>query len=143
MFALAPVFPAVAIALALLRYRLYDIDRVISRTTSYVIVTAVVLAVYFLAVTAATRLLSHSDTVIVAGATLLAAAVFQPVLRRVQRAVDHRFNRARYDAARIVDEFGRELGGEVDSESIASDLMSAVERTLQPMSATLWVRGLG
>ncbi len=141
MFAVAPVLPAVAIAIALMRYRLYDIDRVISRTTSYAVVTAVVLIVYFAVVTTASRIFNHSDAVVVAAATLLAAAVFQPILRRVQRAVDHRFNRSRYDASRIVDDFGRQLRHDVDTVSIESGLILAIEETLQPAQASLWVRG--
>jgi hypothetical protein len=141
--ALAALLPVLAIVVALLRYRLYDIDRVISRTASYAIVTGFVLAVYFAAVTTATRLLNGAGPLVVAAATLLAAALFRPALSRVQRAVDRRFNRSKYDTSRILENFGHQLRHELDAHSIETDLVVAVQKTLQPALATLWVRGSG
>jgi hypothetical protein len=139
--AVAALLPAAAIVIALLRYRLYDIDRVISRTASYAIVTGFVLILYFAAVTTATRLLNGAGPLVVAAATLLAAALFRPALSRVQRAIDRRFNRSKYDASRILENFGHQLRNELDADSIGTDLVMAVQETLQPALATLWVRG--
>jgi hypothetical protein len=127
-----------ACGLAILRYRLYDIDRVISRTTSYALVTGILLATYGVIVTAATRLLPDASTLAVAGATLAAAALARPLYRRVQHSVDRRFNRARYDAERTVDAFGTRLRHEVHPESVRDELVSAVAQTLQPASVRLW-----
>ena len=135
------VLPPLAITIALLRYRLYDIDRVISRTASYAIVTGLLVATYGVIVTAVTRLLPTSSTLAVATATLAAAALARPVYRRVQGAVDRRFNRARYQAQLTIDAFGARLRNEVDSDNVARDLAGVVSQTLQPSGITLWVRG--
>ena len=130
----------VTTGIAILRYRLYEIDRVISRTTSYAIVTGLLLATYALIVTGLTRLLPDSSTLAVAAATLTAAALARPLYRRVQHAVDRRFNRARYDAERTVDDFGTRLRNEVDTTVVSDDLVRVVQKTLQPQGAALWLR---
>ena len=132
--------PPLAIALALLRYRLYDIDRVISRTASYAIVTGALLVIYALVVTSVTRLLPDSSTLAVAAATLAAAALARPLLRRVQGSVDRRFNRARYDAQRTVEVFGARLRHEIDSATVERDLRGVVLQTLEPTSVSVWLR---
>jgi hypothetical protein len=135
-YALIPV----SIGVAVLRYRLYDIDRIISRTLAYLAVTAVVLAVYAGVIALTTRLLPVTSAFSVAAATLAAAAVFRPALRKVQTAVDHRFNRARFDASRASEEFGAQLRHEVNPYAISADLIGVINRTLQPAAVHLWLR---
>jgi hypothetical protein len=139
-FALATATLPVACGLAILRYRLYDVDRIISRTASYAIVTGVLLATYAVIVTSVTRLLPDSSTLGVATATLAAAALARPLYRRVQHAVDRRFNRARYDAERTVDAFGSHLRREIRPEAVTAELVTAVRNTMQPKGVTVWVR---
>jgi hypothetical protein len=127
-----------AFGIAILRYRLYDIDRIISRTTSYLIVTGAVVGLFALIVLASGRLLGpNTSSLTVAAATLIAAAVFQPLLRRIQSAVDRRFNRSRYNAAHIVEQFGAQLRHEVDTDNITTSLLRAVTDTLQPSLVSL------
>lgn len=133
-YALVPI----SIAIAVLRYRLYDIDRIISRTASYGLVTLTVLGIYLLVVTSATMLLPGLPAIGVAVATLAAAALFLPLLRLVQRWVDRRFNREQYNATRVVDAFGERLRTGADPHTAADDLVSAVEQTLQPASVGIW-----
>lgn len=133
----------VAIAIAVLRYRLYEIDRVISRTAAYVLVTALAVATYALVVTSVAWLLPDATTLGVALATLVAAAVFFPVLRIVRRLLDRRFNRRQYDAERVVDAFGERLRMGADPHTAASDLVDAVDRTLEPSVVGIWTRPLG
>jgi hypothetical protein len=131
-----------AVCVAILRYRLYDIDRLISRTTSYAVVTGLLVLTYLSVVTVVSTLLPQSSSSLaVAAATLTAAALARPVLRRVQGAVDRRFNRARFDAQRTVEAFGGRLRNQVELSAVASDLVEAVERSLAPASAALWIRG--
>lgn len=130
----------VCVGVAVLRYRLYDLGRVISRTFSYAVITAVLLGVYFGLVTAATRLVPDSSSLAVAGSTLAAAALFQPLRRRVQAVLDRRFNRAPYDADRTVEAFTRNLREKVDLEAVTSDLLGVVRETLQPAKTGLWLR---
>jgi FlaA1/EpsC-like NDP-sugar epimerase len=130
----------VAIAIAVLRYRLYEIDRIISRTVSYALVTAIVVAVYALVVTSVAWLLPDATTLGVALATLSAAAFFLPVLRVTRRLLDRRFNRAQYDAERVVVAFGDRLRTGADPHTAASDLADAVERTLEPSVVGVWTR---
>ena len=127
----------VAIGIAILRYRLYDIDRVISRTVAYAIVTGLLVGVYAGLVLLATQVLRLHSTVGVAAATLVAAALFNPVRRRVQKQVDRRFNRARYDAERTVAAFAARLKDAVDLDAVRDDLAEVVQTTLEP--AHLWV----
>jgi hypothetical protein len=122
----------VAIGIAILRYRLYDIDRVVSRTVAYVIVTALLAGIYAGLVLLATRVLPISHPAAVAGSTLAAAALFNPVRRRVQRRVDRRFNRARYDADQTVAAFAARVKDAADLDSVRDDLAGVVSRTLEP-----------
>jgi len=137
----SPAFGAIAIALAILRYRLYDIDRIVSRTVSYGVVTAVVVGVYVGFVALTETVLGFSSGVAVAASTLAAAAAFQPLRRRVQRAVDRRFDRAGYDARRTVEAFANRLRDEVDVDRIHADLIATVDASVAPAMLTLWVAG--
>ncbi|GAC1331466.1 MAG: hypothetical protein NVSMB13_19800 [Mycobacteriales bacterium] len=131
--------PAAA-GLSILRYRLYDIDRIISRTVGYALVTGLLVAVYVGLVNAVSRLTPGGNSLAVAASTLSVAALFQPVRRRVQAGVDRRFNRSRYDAARTIDAFSARLREEVDLTSLQGDLLGVVRRTMQPASVGLWLR---
>jgi hypothetical protein len=130
----------VGIGVGILKYRLYDIDRIISRTLAYAIVTGVLIGVYAGLVLLATQVLRFHSTVAVAVATLAAAALFAPVRRRVQHAVDRRFNRARYNADEAVAAFAAGLKGAVDLDSVRDDLTGVVQRTLEPTHLSVWVR---
>lgn len=128
----------VAIAVAVLRYRLFEIDRLISRTASYVLVTTIVVSVYATVVTSVGWLLPDASTLGVALATLAAAALFLPALRVTRRVLDRRFNRAQYDAARVAEDFGQRLRTGADPHTAPVDLLVAVERTLEPMVVGIW-----
>jgi hypothetical protein len=128
-----------AVAVAVLKYRLYDIDRIISRTLAYAIVTGLLAGVYAGLVLLATRVLSLHAPVAVAGATLAAAALFNPLRRGVQNAVDRRFNRARYDADQTVSAFAARLKDAVDLDSVRGDLASVVNQALEPAHISVWV----
>jgi hypothetical protein len=129
----------VAISIGILKYRLYDIDRIISRTLAYAIVTGLLVGVYAGLVLLATRVLSFHTPVAVAASTLAAAALFNPVRRRVQRLVDRRFNRARYDADQTVAAFAARLKDAVDLTSVRDDLTSVVQKTLEPAHVSVWM----
>ena len=129
-----------AFGVAILRYRLYDIDRLISRTTSYLIVSGLVIATYVLIVSLASDLLKASSSLSVAAATLAAAAAFRPLLRRIRSAVDRRFDRAHFDAAHTAELFAADLQHIVDTEQVAGRLSGAVTATLQPAHLRLWLR---
>jgi hypothetical protein len=133
----------ISMGVAILRYRLYEIDRIISRTLAYAIVTGLLVGVYAALVLLATHVLSVHSTVAVAAATLAAAALFNPLRRRVQQVVDRRFNRARYDADRIVATFASRLKDEVDLDSIRDDLAGAVQRALEPAHVSVWINECG
>jgi hypothetical protein len=122
----------VCMGVAILRYRLFDIDRIVSRTLAYAIVTGLLVGVYAGIVLLATRVVSITTPVAVAASTLAAAALFNPLRRRVQRAVDRRFNRARYDADRIVAAFAARLQDGVDLDSVCGDLAAVVQQNLEP-----------
>ena len=128
-----------AITMAVLKYRLYEIDRIISRTLAYTIVTGLLVGLYAGLVLLATEVLSFSSSVAVAASTLAAAALFSPLRRRVQRAVDRRFNRARYDADQMVTAFAARLKDAVDLDAVQGDLASLVQRALEPAHLSLWV----
>jgi hypothetical protein len=128
----------IAAGLAIARFRLYDVDRVILRTTAYAMVTGVVLGVYGVVVTSATRLLPSSSQLAVAGATLCAAAVFRPVLRWALRVVDRRFNRRHYDAERAVAAFADQLRDQVATDQVVAGLIDTVDRTVEPVAVALW-----
>jgi len=129
-----------AVAVAVLRYRLWDLDRLISRTLTYTLVTALLVVPYLLIVPAAGRLAAGSGSLAVAAATLTAAALFQPLRRRVQDLVDRRFNRRRYDAARTVEGFATRLRDQVDLQALHGELLAVVDQTMQPAAASLWLR---
>jgi hypothetical protein len=129
----------VAIGIAILRYRLYDIDRVISRTLAYAIVTGLLAGIYAGLVLLATQVLRFSSPVAIAAATLAAAALFSPMRRRVQRMVDRRFNRVRYDGDRMVEEFAAGLKDAVDLETVRADLAGVVNQALEPAHVSVWV----
>lgn len=133
------VIPA-SIGIAVLRFRLYEIDRVISRTVSYALVTGTVIGAYALTVTTVSQLLPGQSSLAVAAATLVAAMLFLPVLRRVQRVVDRRFDREHFDAEQTVDAFGEQLRTGLDPAQASQELRSAVQRTLQPSRIGMWVR---
>jgi hypothetical protein len=137
-FCLALVCLYAAIAVAVLKYRLYDIDRVISRTLAYAIVTGVLAGVYTGLVLLATEVLQVHTPVAVAVATLAAAALFSPVRHRVQRRVDRRFNRARYDADQTVAAFAAHLKDAVDLDSVCEDLARVVQTALEPAHVSVW-----
>jgi len=129
--------------LAILRYRLYDIDRIISRTIAYAVVSGVLVATFVGAILAFQAILSpvtRSNTLAVAASTLVVAALFQPLRRRVQVLVDRRFHRARYDAERTTSAFSERLRDQVDLAAVRSDLMSAVATSLRPSTSALWLR---
>ena len=128
------------IAIAVLRHGLYDLDRVVSRTVSYAIVTGGLVLVYAVTVTLASKLLGAKSSLAVAAATLAAAAAFQPLLRRVRGVVDRRFDRARYDTAATVARFSRALDRQVELRTIESSLALAVHDTVSPTSVSLWLR---
>jgi hypothetical protein len=128
-----------AIAVAVLKYRLYDIDRVISRTLAYAIVTGLLVGAYAGLVLLATQVFRFHGTVAVAAATLAAAALFNPLRRRVQQVVDRRFNRARYDADQTVAAFAARLKDTVDLHSVRDDLATVVDQALEPAHVSVWI----
>ena len=131
----------VAIAVAVLRYRLYEIDRIINRTLVYGLLTAVLGGTYAGLVLVLGQLLGQElSSLAVAGATLAAAALFQPARRRIQQAVDRRFNRRRYDAAKTVEAFSARLRDQVDLDTLSSELLAVVDETMQPTTASLGLR---
>ncbi|HEX7268915.1 MAG TPA: hypothetical protein VF256_16035 [Streptosporangiaceae bacterium] len=134
------LFIPLAVAVAVLRYRLWDLDRLVSRTVTYALVTALLVVPYLVIVPAAGRLVGGSGSLAVAAATLAAAAVFQPLRRRVQDLVDRRFNRRRYDAARTVEGFATRLRDQVDLDALSAELLAVVDHTMQPAEASLWLR---
>ena len=128
-----------SIGVGILKYRLYEIDRIISRTLAYALVTGLLIGVYAGLVLLATQVLSVSSPVAVALSTLAAAALFAPLRRRVQGAVDRRFNRARYDADRMVADFAARLKDSVDLDTVRIDLAGVVRQALEPAHASVWV----
>jgi hypothetical protein len=140
-FGLIPV----AVGIAILRYRLYDIDRIISRTLSYAIVTAILAGVFAAAVLGLQTLLrplTAESQVAVAASTLLVAALFRPIRRQVQAVVDRRFDRSRYDAARVADGFGARLRDRLELGVVSAELASTADAALRPTSVSVWVRNL-
>jgi hypothetical protein len=125
---------------AILRYRLYDIDRIISRTLAYGLLTVLLGGGYAGVVLGLGQLLGTDSSLVVAGATLAVAAVFQPARRRVQRAVDRRFNRRRYDAANTIAAFSTRLREQIDLDTLSAELLAVVHQTMEPTTASLWLR---
>ena len=145
-----PVFPTalgvsililpLATGAAILRYRLYDLDRIISRTVAYGLLTVLLGLAYAAVALVLGQLLGRDSSLVVAAATLAVAAVFQPARRRVQAAVDRRFNRRRHDAARIIQGFGARLRDQVDLDALTGELLAVAEETMHPTKASLWLR---
>jgi hypothetical protein len=125
---------------AILRYRLYDIDRIISRTLAYGLLTVLLGGGYAGVVLGLGQLLGTDSSLVVAGATLAVAAVFQPARRRVQREVDRRFNRRRYDAANTIAAFSTRLREQIDLDTLSAELLAVVHQTMEPTTASLWLR---
>jgi hypothetical protein len=125
---------------AILRYRLYDIDRLISRTLSYALLTGLLVGTFVGVVALTTDALALSGRVGVAASTLIAAALFNPLRVRVQRLVDRRFNRARYDAQATVAAFTARLREAVELDAVRVELLDAVQRAVEPSHASVWIR---
>jgi hypothetical protein len=125
---------------AILRYRLYDLDRIVSRTLAYGLLTLLLGGGYGVVVLGLGQLLGRGSSLVVAGATLAVAAVFQPARRRVQRVVDRRFNRRRYDAARTIQVFSARLREQVDLDALTAELVVVADQTMQPTQVSVWLR---
>ena len=138
LFSLVPI----AVGMSILRYRLYDIDRIISRTVAYGLLSALLAGGYLLAVLILQSLVPVADDspLIVAMSTLAVVAAFGPLHTRIQRVVDRRFNRIRYDSALTVETFGAHMRQEVDLDSLSHQLVAAVERTMHPAHVSLWLQ---
>jgi hypothetical protein len=134
------VVPPVATGAAVLRYRLYDLDRIVSRTLAYGLLSVLLGGGYAGVVLGLGQLLGQDSSLVVAAATLAVAAAFQPARRRVQAVVDRRFNRRRYDAARTIAAFSARLREQVDLDTLAAELLGVVDQTMQPTQAWLWLR---
>lgn len=130
----------IAIMIAILRYRLFDIGRIVSRTVTYALVAMLVTAIYAVPVLMAPEILGSSNDLVTAGATLAAAMAFNPLRRRVRKLVDHRFNRSAYDAAREVDQLAVALRDQVDLTAVSDGLVATTTRALQPGSLAIWLR---
>jgi len=133
----------VSIGFGILKFKLYDIDRIISRTLAYAIVTGLLIGLYAGLVLLATQVLSFRTPVAVAASTLAAAALFNPLRRRVQHLVDRRFNRARYDADQTIAAFAARLQGTVDLDSVRDDLATVVDQSLEPAHLSIWISPRG
>jgi len=130
----------VAVAIGVLRYRLYEIDRIISRTVGYLLVVALLGAVFFGVVTTLSSVLPTESQLAVAASTLAVAALFNPLRRRVQEWVDRRFNRSRYDAQRVMERFAGSLQGRLDHDGVVEGWVEVVAETMQPEAISVWVR---
>ena len=140
------VLPPIAIGVSIRRYHLYEIDRIVSRTIAYVVITAVLVCAYALSVVVIQGPLgtvTGGETISVALSTLVVAALFQPVRRRVQAIVDRRFDRARIDADRTTSAFSERLRDEVDIETVTTDLRETVRATVRPDRLGVWLREAG
>jgi hypothetical protein len=134
------VFLPLAAGAAILRYRLYDLDRIVSRTLAYGLLTVLLGGGYALVALVLGQLLGQDSSLVVAAATLAVAAVFQPARRRVQQTVDRRFNRRRHDATRIIEAFGSRLRDQVDLDTLTAEVLAVADQTMQPTRASLWLR---
>jgi hypothetical protein len=143
LFPVAVSLIPIAIGVAVLKYRLYEIDRVINRTLVYGLLTVLLGAVYAAGVFAAGRLLDPADgesELAVAASTLAVAALFQPARRRIQAVVDRRFNRRRYDATRTIEAFSGRLRDEIELDTLSAELLGVVDQTMQPTAVSLWLK---
>ena len=143
--ALAAVFPLLpaSVGVAILRHHLYDIDRLLSRTLTYGLLTVVLGLVYAAAVVLLGQALDPQggdSPLAVAASTLLVAALFQPARRRIQQAVDRRFNRRRYDAAKTIEAFSARLREQIDLDTLSAELLAVIDQTMQPTKASMWLR---
>jgi hypothetical protein len=130
----------VAVGAEILRYRLYDLDRIISRTLAYGVLTVLLGGGYAGVVLGLGQLLGRQSSLVVAGATLAVAALFQPARRRIQRAVDRRFNRRRYDAAQTIGGFSARLRQQIDLDTLTTELLAVIDQTMQPTQVSLWLQ---
>ena len=135
-FAILPL----AIGAAILRYRLYDLDRIVSRVLGYGLLTVLLGGGYAVVVLGLGQLVSQDSSLVVAAATLAVAALFQPVRRRIQQVIDRRFNRRRHDAAATIAGFSERLHQQIDLDTLTVDLLAVVHQTMQPTQASLWLR---
>ncbi|HEU4900211.1 MAG TPA: hypothetical protein VFX88_21990 [Actinomycetota bacterium] len=138
-FSYITVLP-LTIGAAILRYRLYDLDRILSRTLAWTLLTVVLAFGYGAVVLGLGRLLGRDSSLVVAAATLAVAALFQPARRRIQQVVDRRFDRRRYDAARTIQAFSGRLRQQVDLDSLSAELLAVTRQTMQPTAVSLWLR---
>jgi hypothetical protein len=129
-----------AIGAAVLRYRLYDLDRIISRTLAWGLLTLLLGGGYAAVVLGLGQLLGQDSSLVVAAATLAVAGLFQPARRRIQAVVDRRFNRRRHDAAQTIQAFSDRLRQQVDLDELTAELLAVVDQTMQPTQASLWLR---
>jgi hypothetical protein len=129
-----------AVGMAVLRYRLYDLGRIVKRTATYTVLAVVLLGVYLAGVLALQSFLNADDSLSVAASTLAAAAVFGPARRRIQAFIDRRFDRARYDAGKVVDAFSSRLNQQVDLDGLNRDVAAVVASTLRPTAVSVWIR---
>jgi hypothetical protein len=125
---------------AILRYRLYDLDRIISRTVAYGLLTVLLGGGYAALVLGLGQLLGQDSSLVVAAGTLAVAALFQPARRRIQTSVDRRFNRRRHDAAQTITAFSTRLRDQIDLTTLTGELLAVVDQTMQPTRASLWLR---
>jgi peptidoglycan/LPS O-acetylase OafA/YrhL len=129
-----------AIGAAILRYRLYDLDRILSRTLSYGLLTVLLGGGYVGVVLGLGQLLGRDSSLVVAAATLAVAAAFQPARGRIQQEVDRRFNRHKYNAAKTIEAFSARLRDELDLDTLSAELLAVADQTMQPTTASLWLR---
>ena len=137
-FAVAAI--PISILFAVLRYRLYDIDRILSRTVSYVVIIGLLAGVYVLGLTAMTNFLPSDSSLSVAASTLAVAALFNPLRRSVQAWVERRFNRSRFDAQQVMERFSGSLRQDLDPDAVVTGWVGVVSETMQPVSAAVWIR---
>jgi hypothetical protein len=140
LFPLGAMLIPVSVGIAITRYRLYEIDRIVSRTVSYSALVIVLAGAFFGSVTLLTTLVSPDSDLVTAAATLLVAGLFTPVRRKLQSWVDRRFNRSRYDAERVMDGFASTLQDRIDGDAVISGWAAVVSATMQPTSISVWVR---